>query len=297
VLPRFLTASQRALLYVLIIPLSVGSLNNAQSNALVLGLLLAGVAAVARHRWNLASGCVALACLFKVYPVAVGLLLAAIYPRRFAGKFLITLTIGLTLPFLLRPFAYVWEQYAGWWHHLVTDDRQALPVELWYRDLRLLCRACHLPLSPMAYPIIQLLAAVGSAAICMAGRLAHWEERRLLTALFSLACCWMTLFGSATESCTYILLAPTLAWTTLDAWLRSAPWWIQSGLVMSFGLFTLAQLAVWFPGAGRQVHALGIHPLAALLLLVCCVGMHWKECLNDKAAGIGSGGFRPAETA
>ena len=152
VLPRSLTTRQTAVLYLLIVPLSVGSLNNAQSNPLVLGLLLAGVAAVARRRWNLASGCLALACLFKVYPVAVGLLLAAAYPRRFAGRFVIALLVGAAVPFLLKPPAYVVEQYGGWLQHLTTDDRQQLPVELWYRDLRLLCRNCHVPLSATALP-------------------------------------------------------------------------------------------------------------------------------------------------
>lgn len=295
VLPCPLTASQRALLYLLIVPLSVGSLNNAQSNPLVLGLLLAGGAAVARQRWNLASGCVALACLFKVYPIAIGLLLAAVYPRRFAGRFVTALAIGLALPSLVKPPAYVLEQYAGWWHHLQTDDRQQLPIELWYRDVRLLCRSCHVPLSPMAYRVIQLLGAVGIAAGCLGGRLAQWEQRRLLTMLFSLGCCWMTVFGSATESCTYILLAPTLAWTLLDAWLCSSRIWSRSGLALSFGLFTVTQAAVWFPSGGRLVHTLGLQPLAALLLLVCLVGMEVQEPFCK--AGVGSKDLRPAQAA
>src|SRR2546421_149613 len=41
VLPPALTAGQRAALFLLIVPLAVGSLNNRQSNAPVLGLLLA----------------------------------------------------------------------------------------------------------------------------------------------------------------------------------------------------------------------------------------------------------------
>jgi hypothetical protein len=296
VLPRPLTASQQALLYLLIVPLSVGSLNNGQSNPLVLGLLLAGLAAVARGRWNLGSGCLALACLFKVYPLAVGLLLAAVYPRRFAGRFLIALTIGLALPFLLKPSAYILQQYADWWHHLQTGDRQHLPFELWYRDFRLLCHSCHLPLGPTAYLVVQLLAAVTIAAGCIAGRLAHWERRRLLSIIFSLGCCWMTLFGSATESCTYILLAPALAWAVLDAWLWSANRWIRSGLTLSFGLFTAAQAAVWFPGGGHLTRALALQPSAALLLLVCLVVRELQEDLSNEAGG-GSEGIRPARAA
>jgi hypothetical protein len=295
VLPVPLTAQQQALLYLLIIPLSVGSLNNAQSNALVLGLLLAGVAAVASRHWSLASGCVALACLYKIYPVAVGLLLAAVYPRRFAGRFLLALAIGLALPFLFKPPAYVLEQYGSWFHHLQADDRQQLPIGVWYRDLRLLCRACQVPLGPTAYLLLQLLAAAGIAALCLWGRWVGWAQRRLLTTLFSLACCWMTLFGPATESSTYILLAPALAWTILAAWLGpAAPWGIRTGLLASFGLFTVTQAAVWFPGGARQVRMLGLHPLAALLLLVCLIGMEIQESFRSKAAGSESDGLCPA---
>jgi hypothetical protein len=272
VLPSALTASQQALLYLLIVPLSVGSLNNAQSNPLVLGLLLAGVAAVAQQRWNLASGCLALACLFKIYPLAVGLLLAALYPRRLGGRFLLAVLIGLMVPFFLRPAPYVLEQYAGWFHHLQLDDRQQLPVALWYRDVRLLLHSCQIRLSPRSYAVVQLVTAAGAAGFCSAGRLAGWEERRLLSCLFGLGCCWMTLFGSATESCTYILLAPILAWTLLDAWLRPSPWWLWTLLSASFGLFVVTQAAVWFPGGGRLFRALGSHPLAGLLLLIGVVG-------------------------
>jgi hypothetical protein len=297
VLPVSLSPNQQAWLYLLIIPLSVGSLNNAQSNPLVLGLLLAGVSAVESQRWNLASGCVALACLFKVYPVAVGLLLAAIYPRRFAGRFVIALAAGLALPFVFKPSAYVLEQYADWFQHLQTDDRTQLPVELWYRDLRLLCHAFHVPLGPVTYLGLQLLAATGIAAICIWGRLGGWGQRRLLTLLISLACCWMTLFGPATESSTYILLAPTLAWTVLQAWMRPAPWWIRAGAAITLGLFTATQAAVWFPGGVRLGRALALHPLAGFVLLLCVVGMEVQESLCSKAAEIETGGFRPAEAA
>src|SRR5262249_9785489 len=146
---------QLAALFLLIVPLSVGSLNNGQSNPLVIGLLLAGVAAVAGERWWLASACVALACLFKLYPVAVGLLLAVVYPRRFAGRFAVALVLGLALPFPLQRPGYVAAQYAGWLDHLRRDDRTILPLALWYRDLRLLCHVWGIPLSAKGYVLVQ----------------------------------------------------------------------------------------------------------------------------------------------
>ena len=50
------------------------------------------------------------------------------------------------------------------------------------------------------------------------------DQRELLTAVVALAACWMMLLGPATESCTYILLAPTLAWAVLESWLVPRSW-------------------------------------------------------------------------
>jgi Glycosyltransferase family 87 len=126
---------QRGILLLLIIPLSVGSLNNAQSNPLILGMLLAALAAGKSQRFYLSSGLIALACLFKVYPIAVGLLLVLHYRIRFLFPLILWLLIGLAFPFALKESSYVAHQYSGWFHHLRTDDRQGLPVDVWYRDL------------------------------------------------------------------------------------------------------------------------------------------------------------------
>jgi hypothetical protein len=265
VLPPSLTAGQRAALFLLVVPLSVGSLNNGQSNALVIGLLLAALAAAKTDRWNLAAGCVVLACLFKVYPIAVGLLLAVVYPRRMAVRLVAALAVGLALPFGFQQFAFVAGQYASWLHHLQIFDRQVLRTELWYRDLRLVFHTWLITLDTRTYQAVELLGAAAAAGICMAARRAGWPRDRLLVVLFALGCCWMTVLGPATESCTYILLAPSLAWALLDAWAR--PFGPARGLMLaSNGLFVVCQMAVWFP-ISRQVHTLGLQPLAGLLCL------------------------------
>jgi Glycosyltransferase family 87 len=267
-LPQATGRTQRAMLFLLIVPLSIGSLNNGQSNPLVLGLLLAGTSAVQLERWNLGSAAVALACLFKVYPIAVGLLLALIHPRRFMGRFLLCLALGLALPFLFQQPNYVAAQYASWWQHLSTEDRTALPLDDWYRDLRLLCSVWGIPLSARLYLAVQLMSAAGIAAVCLAGRRAGWDGRRLLLTLLALACCWMTVLGPAAESSTYILLAPSLA---VSVWLavREREFGFAGiGIFLAYGLFTLIQLAVWFPFR-KQIHNLGLHPLAGMLYLSC----------------------------
>jgi len=82
-LPRRLSAHEASAIFLLVLPLAVGSLNNAQSNPLVIGLLLIAVAAVMSNRWTLAAAAVAVATYFKLYPIALGMLLALLYPKRF----------------------------------------------------------------------------------------------------------------------------------------------------------------------------------------------------------------------
>jgi hypothetical protein len=283
VLPWPLTRTQRAVFFLLVLPLAVGNLNNGQSNTLVLGLILTAVAAMATadgpsggaRRCQLAAVCLALACLFKIYPIAVGLLLAVIYPGRLGWRMLLALALGLGVPFLLQRPDYVAAQYAGWLHVLRADDRQTLGREFWYRDLRLLCEVCHCHVSAGAYVVIQLATAAGCAALCWAGHGARWPRRRLLTLLTALGCSWMTVFGSATESATYILIAPVAAAALLEAAVRQRPLWLQSGLLLSYGLFVAAQVASWFP-LGRDFHSQGVQPLAGLILLagVLAVELH-----------------------
>lgn len=264
--PFVLSRTQLALLFLLVLPLSLTNLYNGQANTLMLGLLLAGIAGAAAERWNLSAGCIALACLFKIYPIAVGLLLAVVYPRRFAGRFAGALAFGLALPFVLQHPDYVARQYQDLLEHVRSDDRQVLSLDLWLRDLRLLFHVWLVPLTPLAYAAMQVGAGAVMALICWFGRRQGWPSRPLLTLLLALGCCWMTVLGPMAESCTYILLAPSLAVALLHAWHEARPVWVRGLLVGIFTLLLLAQIATWFPG-GRWFRNLGPQPLAGLLFL------------------------------
>jgi hypothetical protein len=300
ILPRKLTAAEWAFLYLLVVPLSVGSLNNGQSNALVLGLLLAGLAAATQRSWTLAGLCIALASLFKIYPLAIGLLLAAVYGWKFASRLGLALVLGLALPFCFQAPGYVWSQYAGWLGHLSTEDRQATSIEFWYRDLRLLCEVCHLPLSSFGYRAIQLLFGLGMTAFCVfAGRrrqltecdslASRTAERHVLVLLLALGCCWMTALGVAAESCTYIMLAPSLAWSLLDTFANREPLRWKALLLVSCIVLLLAQLAVWIPGGvGRRIHSYGLQPAAALIFLLYIVLTTLRDLRQCEVCPTGS---------
>jgi hypothetical protein len=273
-----ISSNQRGLLFLATIPLAIGPVHNAQSNPLLIGLLLLGLAAAAAERWNLAAAFIVLSILIKVYPVSVALLLVLLFPRQFTGRFLVALAVGLLLPFGLQSPDYVARQYQNWFRNLEVDTRFNWLLEVSYRDLWLLVRVLHIPLSVTGYQVIQAAVAGLVALLCWIQARRGCDRLVLLNSALGLACCWMMLFGPATESSTYIVLAPTMAWALLDAWYLPRPGWIKGLVATAFGMFVLARLASLFPFAAN-VHALGPHPLGALLLFLALI----RNTLADAA--------------
>src|SRR5208337_3556658 len=101
----------------LLLPPGIAHLSNGQCNALVIGLTLLAFGAAAGQRWNLAAAAMTVAFLFKLYPIAAGLLLVVLYPRSFGPRFLLALVLGVVLPFLFQNPAYVLRQFDLWIHY------------------------------------------------------------------------------------------------------------------------------------------------------------------------------------
>jgi hypothetical protein len=267
------TPRRRALLWLLLVPLSVGSLNNAQSNPLVTGAMLLAVAGAARQHWNLVALGITVACLFKIYPIALGLLLVVAFPRQLGWRLAFGLLAGFALPFVLQRPDYVYEQYRDWICILVVEDRTSGPLDTAYRDLRLLLCQLGLPLSRSAYVLVQLGAALGAALVVRRWATAGWPVPSLLRAVFGLAVCWMLLCGPATESCTYILLAPVLAWMLLDLVTERQQAWIIGLKLAGFAILLGCVVVCWFSW-GRDVHKLGVQPFATVLVLLALLLDH-----------------------
>lgn len=79
-----LSGTEQAAIILLALPLSIGSFNNGQSNVFMMGGILLGIAAAARDRWWLAGAGITLACLLKLYPLSLGMLLMLAMPIGFA---------------------------------------------------------------------------------------------------------------------------------------------------------------------------------------------------------------------
>ena len=82
----------------------------------------------------------------------------------------------------------------------------------------------------------------------------------------------MTLCGPATESSTYILLAPALAWAVVSADSERWPRLLALMVRMAFLLLMICVIRGLWPDVNR-FHALGLQPQAALLLSIAYVAV------------------------
>jgi hypothetical protein len=92
----------------------------------------------------------------------------------------------------------------------------------------------------------------------------------------------MTLCGPATELQTYVLLAPAIVLTVVNAVFGSQPLWLRIGMLLVYLLMVLAVARTSFLPSQKGLWILTIQPVAAILFLVCCLGLFlrgsvWRE--------------------
>jgi len=274
------------IIYLLLVPLVLGNLDTGQANPTVIGLVLLAVAAVPAERWSVATLCVAAATYLKIYPLAVGLILFLMAPRRFGWRLFLALVLLGILPFLFQHWSYVSQQYHEWISTRSTDDRRLYPIkdvplDLWF----LLVRLGHLPIPGFVYSAFQMLSGGAIALFCLVGVWKAWPKERLLAGILALVCIWMTLCGPATELQTYILLAPAVVLTLIDVLPSSRPLWLRTGLVVVCLLMVLAVARTSLLPSQKGLWILTIQPVAAILFLVCCLVLFlrnsgWKPQVN-----------------
>src|SRR5207248_9164934 len=96
-------------------------------------------------------------------------LLAALYPRRFALRFVAALGLGLALPFALQWPAVVAAQYASWFAYL-GDSTAILRERL--RSVDYLFQVCGHPVAPPLFAALGVLAGAVVLGLCA------WHARR-----------------------------------------------------------------------------------------------------------------------
>jgi hypothetical protein len=273
--PAGMSRQLTMLFFLLMFPPAIGHLSNGQCNALVIGLILISFAAVIERRWNLAAGCMAVSCLFKLYPIAAGLLLLVVHPRRFGLRFLAALLIGLALPFVLQSTDYVLRQYELWAQYALREDRSMWNLSDTNVDLQLLFRVWLTPIGLTTYRLIEIGVGLMFAAIVWAAQRGGRPERRVLILALGLACVWMTVFGPATESPTYLLLAPSVAWGVLSSWAQPARPVIRLMMAGSYALLLSLQLLGWNSALFQGYRMHGPQPIAGLIFLAALLIEEW----------------------
>jgi hypothetical protein len=283
-LPIHLRPDQLAALFLLALPVSLHSLYIGQANLLMLGTVLWGLSDAAQGRWNRAAIWLALATLIKGYPLALALLLMALYPARFALRFAVTLGAGLLLPFLTQGPAVVAGQYAQWFHHL-GDSTGNLRERL--RSLDYLFVLLGRPLPVRWFLILELLAGALVFWLCLRCFRRTDDARQRLTQVGLLYLVWVVLFGPATESCTYVMMAPAVAWALVDVSQRPA--WRLTRLVLLASLLLMGPLVTDLFGRAVRNFANehGSQPIGALLFVPYAVTCSrcWSRARAPSLAG------------
>jgi hypothetical protein len=257
-------ASSYWLVFLLILPLTLGNFNNGQINPLIIGLLMVAILAAAKGRWTLSAICVGICTYLKIYPLSVGLLLVLIYPRKLGWRLGLTLVLMGALPFLLQQPAYVLEQYKRWFSTRAADDRR-LNMDIAPRDFAMILRVFYIGLSAGVFLVVQICAGAAAATVCLIGRSQKWAEGRLLVCLFTLGTCWMLLFGPATEDATYAMIAPALSFAMVQAFSQTTPSWMRVLICLSYAVLLFGLTLNAFFGLKKTPYSMSVQPLGAFL--------------------------------
>lgn len=263
---RPLTPGETGALFALVALPAFPSLNNGQTNPVIIGALLLGATAAARTRNIRAGGWLALAAVVKVYPLAVGMVVAAARPRvlpwLIAGG-----TAFAAVPFVLKDTSYAAAEYRHFRTLVTIDDRASAGIGRVPQDLLLALRVWAVAPPPKAYLGIKLAAAAAIAGMVVLAARRTSDPRPVATLALNLGCVWITILGPATEVHTYTLLGPTAAGLIV---LSRGNWLRLAMAAIGYALLVAPVLGDMFP-FGKAVHALALPPVGGLLVFAAAV--------------------------
>ena len=272
---------QFAWLFLLIVPLTLSSLNNGQANIIIIVLFLLAIGGATESLWFTCAFCAAFAVYWKIYPLALALLLAVIFPKKLIFRILLVM-IGLFVVslFLQKP-SYAMHQYADWLANLAADRRRAHEYYGRWRDFYLLLRLLGIPISTTWWTIVEVAAGAFAAAICFLGSIRHWPRATLLLGAMSLAIVWMLLFGPATEAATYVLVAVPCAYLLIAGWSAVSQTALRVVSTLTYIGFVGAHvLNSWFV-IKKNIYV--VHAIQPCLTLCFCAALvlWWRRQLID----------------
>ena len=268
------TSSQRGWYWLLGGVLMLPSINNGQLNLLITTGVLFGAAAVVQQRWWVAAAWLAFAGYLKVYPLAVGLLAAAVFPWKLSHRLFIMIVLVAGSAFVLQSPNYVWQSHSEYADELRRDDRTVgeVLIDRAPRDWSILPRQLlNWPIPRVMTLTVALSTALLLALLMRTGRLSHG------IAALNFGLIWMVLFGPATEHNTYSTLAPVCAMQVLllPGRPRWATWCARVGVVLFVASFLRATA-----GNSLPFDLIEAQPIGAFLLLASVLGTRWTTAPN-----------------
>jgi hypothetical protein len=161
---------------------------------------------------------------------------------------------------------YAVEQYEHWFQLVENDDRTDQPWHQGYHDFRKVLLRWGVPIASDAYRAIQITVGIAAAGVVLFGKWRGWDRSHLIQVCTSLGLIWCTLFGPATESATYVLLAPIAAHAVVVVRGRSS--WERVWVYAVYGILLASNMIHWFPySVSHAIRGTLIpQPHAALLL-------------------------------
>ena len=137
------------------------------------------------------------------------------------------------------------------------------------------------------YLVLQMLAGAAVAAVCFFGQLKGWAKDRLFTALLTLVTCWMLLFGPATESSTYILLAPVISLAAVEAYSRPFPQWMRAMVVAALIVLIGGGAFIAFAGRHKDIYSQSIQQFGTILFGVFALAWIFRPSLwRERSVGL-----------
>ncbi len=263
VLPGRWSPNREAMFLTLSLIPSLSGLWSAQSNALILAVILLGMAALGRAKWWQAAWLLAIPVFIKIWPLAVVLMLIMRWGQPLMRRFGVACVGLAAVPFLTRSWSIVWRQYHDYYLSLVGPMQGRWPG---YRDAWMIWEHLHAPVDPRVYSVLQAISLAAVIAWC------YWQAHRLprdkqfLAAVLSIWSAWQLFLGPGSERLTYGLIAPAVAWAVLISFqnrrgraLSCCAWLLVA--VLSMGDFERA--------LGRLVpHAQILLPAGVLVMIV-----------------------------
>ena len=267
---------RRGIVLLLVLPLALGNIDTAQANSLVIGLMMLSVSAAAVGAWTLAALGIAVATHFKIYPIALGMVLCVVRPREMTLRLVLSLVALTALSFVLQSPSYVAGQYQAWIDTRLGDNRLNWSLGDATLDITyLIARVGHIPVTRTVYRGMEMAGGGVIAFLCLFAVVRQWPWRRLLGQTFLLVSVWMVLLGPATEGFTYIMLAPCACLCAVRAFAPKTPAWARAfGAGGYLFLLAAAARASLAPGL-RGVYAKALQPVGGLLILVFIVAWMW----------------------